>query len=162
MKKLRIYLDTSVINFLFADDAPDFRRVTEDFFAQHASKYDLFISAVVQLEIGRTPAGQRRQQLFDVLRQYPIGMLADEAHSEIEELADVYLLRGVIPASKREDALHVAYATVCQMDILLSWNFKHLANVRREALIVAVNQELGYRYPLRLLSPLEVEDESKS
>jgi hypothetical protein len=34
MKKLRIYLDTSIVNFLFADDAPDFRRVTEDFFAR--------------------------------------------------------------------------------------------------------------------------------
>jgi len=28
MSKLRIYLDTSVINFLFADDAPDFKRVS--------------------------------------------------------------------------------------------------------------------------------------
>ena len=44
---------------------------------------------------------------------------------------------------------------------MLSWNFKHLANVRREAMIVAVNQQEGYRYPLRLLSPLEVEDETE-
>lgn len=44
MKKLRIYLDTSVVNFLFAEDAPDFRRVTEDFFARHAQKYELFAS----------------------------------------------------------------------------------------------------------------------
>jgi hypothetical protein len=96
------------------------------------------------------------------LRHYPITMLANEAQDEVEELADVYLLRGVIPVAKREDALHVAYATVRQMDILLSWNFKHLANVRREALILAVNQAAGYRYPLRLLSPLAVEDESQS
>jgi predicted nucleic acid-binding protein len=162
MRKLRIYLDTSVINFLFADDAPDFRRVTEDFFAQHVSKYELFVSEVVRLEIARTPDAQRRQQLLDVLRHYPITMLANEAQDEVEELADVYLLRGVIPVAKREDALHVAYATVRQMDILLSWNFKHLANVRREALILAVNQAAGYRYPLRLLSPLAVEDESQS
>ena len=32
MKKLKIYLDTSVINFLFADDVPEFRKITEDFF----------------------------------------------------------------------------------------------------------------------------------
>lgn len=74
----------------------------------------------------------------------------------------VYVVQKIIPAGKFEDALHVAYATVHQMDILLSWNFKHLANVRREALIAAVNQQTGYRYPLRLLSPLEVEDEGES
>ena len=50
MNKLRIYLDTSIVNFLFAEDAPDFRRVTEDFFAVHAQKYELFASEVVVLE----------------------------------------------------------------------------------------------------------------
>jgi hypothetical protein len=45
---------------------------------------------------------------------------------------------------------------------LLSWNFKHLANVRREGLIAAVNQQEGYWHALRLLSPLEVEDENQT
>ena len=55
--------------------------------------------------------------------------------------------------------MHVAYATVCKMDILLSWNFKHLANVNKEARILAVNDGEGYNHSLRLLSPLEVQDE---
>jgi predicted nucleic acid-binding protein len=159
MKKLRIYLDTSVINFLFADDAPDFRRVTKEFFAEHAPKYELFVSEVVWLEIARTKNAERRQKLFAVLRQHALATLGDETRVEIENLAKQYLLQKVIPPVNYEDALHVAYATVHQMDILLSWNFKHLANVRRESLIAAVNQSAGYRYPLRLLSPLEVVDE---
>ena len=67
-----------------------------------------------------------------------------------------------IPAAQREDALHVAYATVHGLDILLSWNFKHLANVRREALIAAINQREGHGHTLRLLSPLEVEGEDQA
>ena len=47
------------------------------------------------------------------------------------------------------------------MDILLSWNFKHLANVRRERLIAEINRAAGYPELLRLLSPLEVEDENQ-
>jgi hypothetical protein len=47
------------------------------------------------------------------------------------------------------------------MDILLSWNFKHLANIRREKLIAEINQTTGYPELLRLLSPLEVEDENQ-
>jgi hypothetical protein len=159
MKKLKIYLDTSVINFLFATDSPDFKKATVEFFVKHAPRYELYVSEVVPLEIARTPNALHRQRLLDVLQQYPIRMLTDKKHDEVEDLAVRYLSAGVIPAPKREDALHVAYATVHQMDILLSWNFKHLANVRRETLIVAVNQAAGYRYPLRLLSPLEVEDE---
>jgi len=159
MKKLRIYLDTSVINFLFADDSPDFQKATIEFFATYAARYDLYVSEIVPVEIRRTADPSQRQRLLDVLRQYPITMLLDESRVEIEQLAKTYILQRVIPAGNFEDVLHVAYATVHEMDILLSWNFKHLANVRREALIVAVNQAVGYRHPLRLLSPLEVEDE---
>lgn len=158
MNKLRIYLDTSIVNFLFAEDAPDFRRVTEDFFAVHAQKYELFASEVVILEIERDPDAEHRQKLLHALHRQPIALLPGDP--EIERLADLYLARGVIPAKKREDALHVAYATVHGLDILLSWNFKHLANVRREALIAAINRQEGHQHPLRLLSPLEVEDEN--
>jgi len=51
MKKLRIYLDTSVINFLFADDAPEKRDITRKFFEKQIADYDVFVSAVVMDEI---------------------------------------------------------------------------------------------------------------
>lgn len=53
MKKLKLYLDTSVLNFLFAEDAPDFKNVTIDFFENYVAKekYDVFISNVVIREI---------------------------------------------------------------------------------------------------------------
>ena len=162
MKKFRIYIDTSVLNFLFADDSPDFKRITVDFFAEHAQKYDLFTSEILLVEVSRTPDAARRQKLFAALHQQPITMLPGEPAAEIEALADSYITQGIIPPTKREDALHVAHATVHEMDILLSWNFKHLANVRREAMIVAFNRQQGYWHSLRLLSPLEVEDENQS
>jgi hypothetical protein len=122
--------------------------------------YELFASEVLILEIERDPDAQHRQKLLAALRRHPIAMLPSEP--EVERLADLYLARGVIPARKREDALHVAYATVHGLDILLSWNFKHLANVRREALIAAINRQEGHWHTLRLLSPLEVEDEDQT
>lgn len=156
MKRLRIYLDTSVINFLFADDAPDFQRETVRFFERYPQVYDLFISDVVTLEIERDPDVDHREQLFSVILTHGVSTLPKDETGEIRRLASRYLDKGAIPKSKLEDALHVAYATVCEMDILLSWNFKHLANVNREARILAINLEEGYRFPLRLLSPLEV------
>lgn len=159
MRKLRIYRDTSVINFLFADDAPDFKRVTVQFFDRYAHRYELFISEIVLLEIARTKDNGRREALLGILRQHPISVLAFEPQAEIAALADAYRMQGVIPQSKTEDALHVAHATVHEVDILLSWNFKHLANIRREMRIEQVNRAHGYMHPLRVVSPLEVEDE---
>ena len=156
MKKLRIYLDTSVINFVFADDAPDFMRATIDFFENYANFYELYISDVVVLEIDRDPDIEHRKELVALLAKHRINMLSHDNVDEIRQLANRYIEKGVLPKRKMEDAMHVAYATVYEMDILLSWNFKHLANVKTEARILAVNVEEGYRYPLRLVSPLEV------
>ena len=156
VKRLRIYLDTSVINFLFAEDAPDFQRETVRFFEHYAQGYDLFISDVVTLEIERDPDNAHRKQLFSVISRHGVRSLPEDEAGQVRQLALCYIKRGAMPKSKVEDALHVAYATVHEMDVLLSWNFKHLANVNREARILAINLEEGYRYPLRLLSPLEV------
>ena len=56
MKKLRIYLDTSVINFLFAHDAPDFRKATIEFFEKHASKYEGYTPFVELQTFGKRAA----------------------------------------------------------------------------------------------------------
>lgn len=159
MRQLRVYLDTSVVNFLFAEDAPDFRRVTVQFFERYAKRYALYVSEIVFLEIARTKDVARRDALLDVLRQHAVSVLPFQPEKELVALAQAYREQGVIPKAKTEDALHVAHATVHEMDILLSWNFKHLANIRREMRIEQVNRAHGYRHPLRVVSPLEVEDE---
>ena len=159
MKKLRIYLDTSVINFVFADDAPDFMHATIEFFEDHSVLYDLYVSNIVLLEIDRTADPEHRQRLHVVLAEHDVSVLPDEHVDEVRELAERYIQRGIIPKSKIEDAMHVAYATVHEMDVLLSWNFRHLANLNKESRVLALNIEEGYWHPLRLVSPLEVMDE---
>jgi hypothetical protein len=94
-----------------------------------------------------------------VLRDYGVRILPRIRASEVVCLADAYLQQQIVPLKKRDDAFHVAYATVFEMDVLLSWNFKHLANIRREARFAAVNQVEGYWRTPRIVSPMEVEDE---
>lgn len=159
MNTLRIYLDTSVVNFVFAEDAPDFRAATLRFFERHARDFDLCISDIVLLEIQKDPDSAHREALYRVLDDHNVVVLPSDRREEIERLAAFYIEQGVIPRKKVEDAQHVAYATLFEADILLSWNFKHLANINREARILAANREAGYPRPLRLVSPLEVLDE---
>ncbi len=164
MKKIRIYLDTSVINFLFADDVPEFRKITEDFFAyvKEGDRFDVYVSDVVINEINKTDNHLKKQKLLSVIELYQLTKLPDNKDIEISALAEIYLKKGVIPKSKIEDALHIAYAVVFGMDILLSWNFKHLANIKREKEVLLANMENGYNYPMRILTPMEVDYEDDS
>ena len=74
---------------------------------------------------------------------------------EMEALAAAYLRQGVVPPKYADDAQHVAVCTVTRLDYLVSWNFKHLVNVQREAGFNAVNLLQGYP-PVRIVNPLEL------
>jgi len=68
----------------------------------------------------------------------------------------VYINQAIIPKKKLDDALHIAVSTVFEIDILVSWNYRHLANVNRERKIMAANIQQGYMKTLRITTPLEV------
>ena len=159
MKRLRIYLDTSVINFLFAEDAPDFMKVTREFFEHHVreARYAVFVSDVVLREIEKTPDAEKRGILFKVVQDYGLSILTLSA--EAEDLAKIYVRDGVIPERKLDDAMHIAIATCQNIDVLLSWNFRHLANFRKQLAIRSINEREGYLHPLVLANPTEVLDE---
>ena len=163
MKRLRIYLDTSVISFLSADDAPEKRDVTVEFFEEQIRLYDAAISDVVLFEIGKTTDPMKRRRLEEVVEKYRLAILelSPEQMTQIEELADGYVRDDIIPLKKREDALHVAISTVLEFDVLLSWNFRHLANIHKQIQINAFNESSGYLKRLNLLTPLEVMDEEE-
>ena len=161
MKKLKIYLDTSVINFLFADDALDFKQVTVDFFDKYINDYEIFISDVVIFEINKTKNINKKKQLLNVIEKYPIKLINIDDNTIIEKLANLYIQNKIIPEKKKEDALHIAISTVYDCDILLSWNFKHLANIKKQIAVNSVNQKEGFLKNLNLLSPLEVECEDE-
>ena len=63
------------------------------------------------------------------------------------------------PANKFEDAVHAAVATVFEMDALISWNLKHLSNLKKMEMINGVNMKEGYSKRLELITPMEVSDE---
>jgi hypothetical protein len=161
MKKLKVYLDTSIINFLEADDAPDLKKITEEFFENIVNNdiIDPYISNVVIDEINNTPNTEKRTNLLEILDKYKSikNLLANEnQNKEIVFLAQEYMDKEIIPKKKVSDAFHVAYSTVFEMDVLLSWNFKHLANINKEHKILIVNKTHGYNYPFRMANPMEV------
>ena len=71
------------------------------------------------------------------------------------DLADSYQRRGILTAKFYNDGLHIALATVADVDLLVSWNFKHIVHFDKIRRFNAVNLERGYK-PLQIFSPREV------
>ena len=157
--KYNIYLDTSVINFLFADDAPEKKAITIDFFDNFVKthQYNTYASNFVIEEIANTANDEKRNQLLNVLKKYPVQLIEVES-DEVPDLAKKYSDAGIIPAKKIFDTLHVAVSTIYQMHFLVSWNYKHLANIYREQKIRQVNIANHYFNELRIVTPLELID----
>ena len=161
-QRLKIYLDTSVPNFLFADDSPEKMEVTLDLFSNFikTSIYRSCISPVVIAEIDETKDNEKRLKLLNIFKEYPIEVLdySETEELEIQELADKYIENKIIPEKKVADALHIAICVIKGIDYLVSWNYKHLANIHKENRIKLLNWELGYRHELRIITPLELMD----
>ena len=77
---------------------------------------------------------------------------------EVANLADRYIESGALSGKMRSDAEHIAAATVAGVDVLASWNFRHIVNVRRIRRYNAVNRQMGYP-PINIRSPKELEHE---
>jgi len=78
-----------------------------------------------------------------------------ELTEEAVNLADTYLAENVVGRTSRSDCFHIAMATVYEVDILVSWNFKHIVNVKRIRGYNAVNLKLGYK-TIDIRSPKEI------
>ena len=71
MRKLKIYLDTSVINFLFADDVPEKKDITKSLFEEIAQgKYEVYISELVIAEINKTKDEEKKSKLLKIIQKY--------------------------------------------------------------------------------------------
>lgn len=107
MKKLKLYLETSLWNFYYADDAPGKKEDTLEFFTfLDRNVFDIYISHIVIDEFGGCKTVEEEQRLLNLLNKYsPVDI---PVTPEAEDLAQKYLDREIVPPNKFEDALHVA------------------------------------------------------
>lgn len=144
----KLYIDTSVVGG-FHDPLwmADTRLLWQQAEAGH---WRLVTSIVAEAEIKNAPPNVRK--LF--ADTFDASNILDTS-AEIEELAEAYMQAAVVPPRFADDALHVAMATVHGIRLIVSWNFKHLVNVRREDGFNAVNVLRGWPI-VRIVSPKEI------
>ena len=144
----RIYIDTSVLGGFFDDEFA----IASRLFFQNAreGRFRLVVSGLVGDEISAAPEEvqglfQEIQSLLDVV----------EVDEEALRLLQGYIEAGVVSAKWRDDALHVATATVAGCSMIVSWNFRHIVHYQKIPKYNAVNMLRGYP-PIAIYSPLEV------
>jgi len=148
MRRLRIYVDTSVIGGCFDSEFSIWSKgLIEDFRTQ---RFNLVLSDVTSAEIERAPA-QVRDLHTELIAFAEILPVTDEALDLLEK----YEAHSVLDSRFRNDMLHIALATVAQVDVLVSWNFQHIVRLDKIQQFNGVNLELGYK-SLTIYSPREV------
>ena len=138
---MKIYLESSVPNFLFHSDSPEKQEITKKFFQEKLSKNKGFISDLVLDELEKTPE-PKRSKLRDVITKHKLKAL--KLTKEARVLAEKYIEEGIIPQKYSTDALHIAIAVINKMDALVSWNMEHIVKLKTIKGVNEVNKRLNY------------------
>jgi hypothetical protein len=153
--KRSVYVETSIFGYLAARPSRDVvsaarQSITQDWWTNNRSKYDLLISALVVREImaGDPDAADRRRRL---VTDIPLVEVSPEAVA----LAGTLVTQVPIPSTFAEDALHIAISAYHGATYLLTWNFKHINNARLKTRLAAVLYAAGFACPV-ICSPEEL------
>ena len=153
--KSKVYLETSVLSYYTARSSRDLiiaarQETTREIWPKLEEEFDRYISALVIQEVSQGDRKAAEERLAAVR-----GMPILQIESSAEELAEVLVSRGPIPARRAEDALHIALCATNGIDFLLTWNFAHINNARLKTQVARMVEAEGYECPV-LCSPDEL------
>ena len=150
---MRIYLETSVINVLFDEKQKEMKEKTEKFFELAKKRdYTLLVSDLVYTEIQRAPL-EKRQKIKKILSDLRPERL--DTTNEVLDLSNEYVKANLIPKSYRADAIHIAIAVTYEVDIIVSWNLRHIVRLKTIMGVNEINKKLEYPFIL-IVTPEEV------
>ena len=145
----RIYIDTSVVGGYYDEE---FKEATIQLFERlDKNKVIFVVSDLLDLELINAP---------QLVREHLLKYSADkfqrvELTKDAIILADTYIEEKVVGSTSLEDCRHIALATIYKVDVLASWNFKHIVNLQRIKGYNSVNVRLGYSM-LEIRSPKDL------
>ncbi|MCL2074607.1 MAG: hypothetical protein FWH18_11845 [Marinilabiliaceae bacterium] len=145
----KIYIDTSIVGGYF-DKV--FSIGTKAFFERLNNMEVIFVlSDVLKKELLNAP-----QRVKDLLLQFEDHCFEHvELTPEAEYLANCYIAEKVVGSTSIDDCQHIAIATINKVDVLASWNFKHIVNLKRIKGYNSVNMKMGYNI-LEIRNPKEL------
>jgi hypothetical protein len=146
--KQGVYIETSIVSYLTARPSRDLilaahQQVTRQWWEGQREQFRLYVSQFVLDEAGDGDPAAAAMRL-KLIKGFTLLPLTDE----VRDVATGLLDAGVLPRKAEADAVHIAVATVHEMDVLLTWNCRHLANA---VILGSVGRHLrdrGYEVPI--------------
>jgi len=145
---MRTYIDTSVFGGYFD---VEFETPTKQFFTEIDKGIKIpMVSDLTVSELEKAPKQVKElyNKVFDKLQFLTID-------KEMIDLANAYIKEKALTIKSMDDAIHIATATIHRIDVIVSWNFKHIVNLNRIRIFNAVNLKHGYPV-MEIRTPLEV------
>ncbi len=146
--KKSVYIETTIVSYLTGRPSRDVIRaarqeITRRWWKDRREDFDLFIAQGVLDEArrGDKRAAASRTRILDRLTRL-------DTTDKALELARVLIKKGAMPPKATEDALHLAVATAQEIDFLLTWNCRHLANAEMMKAVEKLAAAMGYRVPI--------------
>lgn len=144
----RVYIETTIASYLAARPSRDLlqaarQQITHDWWDNQRENYDLCISQIVldEAAAGDAEAAQRR---LPFLQDLPLLDLTDGVNHVATAIVD----SGLLPRTATRDAVHIAVSSVHGIDILLTWNCRHIANAAIMKELGAIVAGCGYEMPI--------------
>ena len=149
--KLKIYLDTSVISYLKQDDAPEKTGITLNLWEKFKSNYyDIYLSDVTIAEINECNKNKLEfcnRKLNEI--KYTNLEITDVVFDLVDDIIDL----GILTEKSIEDCQHIAVAVLNGCDVIVSWNFKHLVNIKTIQGIRRITQLKGFK-DIEIVNPI--------
>lgn len=148
MAKPKVYIETSIVSYLKAWLSRDIvilghQQTTREWWDNHRQKFEVYTSELVLMEAGAGDEQAARERL-EALAGLPVLDTTPEAMA----LANDLLKAGAFPKKAEPDAYHLAVAATNGLEILLTWNCRHLANATMRPILDNVCREAGVEPPI--------------
>lgn len=155
MKKLKLCLDTSILGAIYDTGDQERLYVTDQLLKLIKNKkYDGYITEIALIEVDRAP-NNIKVGLSNKIKEVKFNIL--EETKDCLELAEEFIKVGIFSQESRDDGRHIAIAVINNMDVIVSWNFKHMVNIKKKKSVNTVNLKCGYKQ-IDIVSPYEVVD----
>jgi predicted nucleic acid-binding protein len=148
MKKT-VYVETSVFS-LYHDERPESlyrREITRSWWREERRSYSLYTSHFCLEEVSN-PVYPAWKRVSALARKLPLLEMTED----IPGIVRAYIANRLMPADDAGDAAHLAIASYHEVDYLLTWNCRHLANANKFDHIRTINRRLGMMTP-ELVTP---------
>jgi predicted nucleic acid-binding protein len=152
IKKLRLYLETTVFNYYFDTDRDGHEDTVRLFEAIGRGEFEGYTSEYVMIEL-RDAKEPKQSNMLALPEKYGVTIL--DADDEAVRVANLYIQKDIVPMKYQVDAIHIAIASVKRLDCVLSFNYQHINKLKTKRMTEEINLAEGYK-AITICTPMEV------